>query len=160
MGNEYYDTAQICLNGHTTNYCSRTDPIHDQRFCVECGAETIRICPECKSPIRGYFHSEWGGHDYKLPFFCYSCGAQYPWTKSRLQAAQDLISEMENIDDIEKAQLMVSVQEMTRDTPQSQVASVRYRKIISKVGKEAGLALRDIIINIVSETVRRSLFGP
>jgi hypothetical protein len=127
---------------------------------MDCGAVTVTKCQNCSSSIRGYFMAFRGDHPYKTPSFCHTCGEPYPWTISRMKAAADLINEMESINDQEKKALIESVQEMTKDTPQSQVASVRYRKIIVKVGKETGDAMRDIIINIVSETIRRSLFGP
>lgn len=151
------DWVQVCSNGHMVNSFAFYLEDQNKEFCTVCGAKTILTCPTCNKPIGGTKRDD--SSKFKTPSYCGSCGSPYPWTVSRLEAAQDLINEMNNIDDQEKKQLNDSVHEMTKDTPQALVASVRYRKIMSKVGKEMGAAMRDIIIDIVSETIRKTLFG-
>jgi len=46
---EYYDTAQICLNGHMVNFYSDSQSDSNQNFCSDCGAPTIRQCPNLNS---------------------------------------------------------------------------------------------------------------
>jgi len=56
MENGWYDTAQICTNGHVINSMARSEPKHNKKFCDKCGAKTIMNCPNCNSPIRGDYH--------------------------------------------------------------------------------------------------------
>jgi hypothetical protein len=57
MINGWYDTAQICINGHIINSMSKSHPEHNKKFCDKCGAQTITNCPNCNAPIRGYYHA-------------------------------------------------------------------------------------------------------
>lgn len=90
----YYQTAQICENGHiiTVNHASGSG----ENFCRLCGSKTIIACPTCNANIRGKYHMDGvlnvsTAKNFPVPSFCYSCGAPYPWTKSALDAAQELL---------------------------------------------------------------------
>ena len=56
MNDSWYDTAQICTNGHVVNSMSKSHPEHNRKFCDKCGAPTITNCQNCKAPIRGHYH--------------------------------------------------------------------------------------------------------
>jgi len=92
----WYDTAQICLNGHVITSASKTSPKLKRRFCDKCGATTITECPKCGANIRGYYHVPGEltvERTYILPKFCRDCGVAYPWTESSLKAAHELALE-------------------------------------------------------------------
>jgi len=57
MNDSWYDTAQICMNGHVINSMSKSHPEHNKKFCDKCGAPTINNCPKCNTPIRGHYHA-------------------------------------------------------------------------------------------------------
>lgn len=83
MSENWYDTAQICVNGHLVNPTSISSPMHNKRYCDTCGKATITACQNCTSPIRGVFH---GGNpvsssSYSPPSFCHNCGSPFPWKK-------------------------------------------------------------------------------
>ncbi|HUW13292.1 MAG TPA: DUF2321 domain-containing protein, partial [Anaerolineae bacterium] len=97
MGNSWYDTAQVCLNGHPVNDMVRAAPERNMDFCKECGARTITACQHCKAAIQGEYHVPGVfalGFPYSPPAFCHNCGAAYPWTEARLGAARDLADEL------------------------------------------------------------------
>jgi hypothetical protein len=79
-----YDVAQICLNGHVINDAARTSHEFNERRCRKCGAETITACIECRTPIRGTYHTPgivvFGGGPVAAPTYCHQCGKAYPWT--------------------------------------------------------------------------------
>ena len=52
----WYDVAQICTNGHVTNWANKRWPEHNQARCSACGAATTTACESCKHPIRGEYH--------------------------------------------------------------------------------------------------------
>lgn len=90
----YYDTAQICLNGHAVTDSVRQAPERTQKSCDECGASTITQCPSCQAPVRGAYVVPGVvalGFRYTPPAHCHNCGAPYPWTAAALEAARELI---------------------------------------------------------------------
>ena len=159
----YYDVAQVCLNGHIITRNAESAPEFRRRFCPKCGEPTITKCPHCQSPIPGEYHVEGvvvvTRHTPPPPKFCHACGAPYPWTERKIKAAKALADEMENLSPSEKKTLKQSLDELYRDTPEAEVAAVRFKRIMAKVGKESYIAMKEIMIGIVSEAVRKSLFG-
>jgi hypothetical protein len=83
MTENWYDTAQICINGHVINPASVSNPIHNKRFCDSCGKSTITTCQICTSPIRGVFHGTGPVRtsSYTVPKFCHNCGNSFPWAR-------------------------------------------------------------------------------
>lgn len=81
MNDSYYDTAQICLNGHVVNTMATSSPQSNQKHCAECGAQTITGCPACTAAIRGHYHMPGviGFLDYQKPAYCHNCGNAFPW---------------------------------------------------------------------------------
>ncbi len=150
-----YDVAQVCLNGHLINQRTQRFPQHNKKHCSNCGAATINACPKCEASIRG----EYGvGALYTIPVpaFCYECGAAYPWTESRLQAAHDLTIESD-LAEADKKTLLDSIDGLAKNTPQSDVLATRVQKIFRRVGEVAPKALRQLFVEISSETAKKIL---
>jgi len=162
MRNSYYDTAQVCLNGHVTNSAARTSPVSNQHHCNECGEKTIMACPECQTSIRGEYHVPGvvGISDYTPPAFCHSCGRPLPWTKRKLDAAKELADEFDNLTEDERVQLKGGLDDLLRETPRTQVAAAQFKRLMKKAGKVAYDGMKAILVDVVSEAVRKLLFGP
>ena len=159
----WYDTAQICLNGHIINTCAETSPEHNKSFCDKCGAETTINCLKCGGKILGQLHPV-GELTFvppmrRAPNFCSSCGSLYPWTERRLKAARDLANEISGISEDERKLLTQSLDELVKDTPDTQTAAIRFKKIVSKAGKEAANAFRQILIDFASEAAKKVIWG-
>lgn len=161
MSDSYYDTAQICTNGHVVNKMASSYPEHNQEYCDQCGAPTIISCPSCNTPIRGYYHVPGviGFFDYNRPAYCYNCGTPFPWTESSLKAAQELADELETLNSEEKDNLKNTFPDLIKDTPKTTVAETRFKKLMKKAGTEAYDAMKSILADVVSETVKKTLFG-
>ena len=161
MSDSYYDTAQICLNGHVVNSMASSSPQSNQNYCDECGAQTITACQECKASIRGYYHVPGviGFFDYNKPAYCFNCGKAYPWTASSIEAASELADELEILTKEEKQQLKDSFPDLIKNTPKTAVAETHFKKLIRKAGTEAYTGMKSILINVVSEAVKKSVFG-
>ena len=160
MSDSYYRTAQICLNGHVSTPSVELSPEGGSKFCVECGARTINACPKCEARIRG-FHIAPGilaVENYEKPSFCHDCGTAYPWTQSALEAARELAEDAENLDPEERAALARSFDDLIVDTPRTQVAISRFKRLIAKAGVGTANGIREILIDIASETAKRALF--
>lgn len=158
----HYDIAQICLNGHVVNGAVQTTPEHNEKFCKKCGQPTIIECPHCKKEIPGYFIEPGivAFGEISAPGFCTNCGQPYPWTVAKLNAARELSLEIEGLSHSEKEVLSLSLDDLIKDSPSTPLAAVRFKKLMVKAGKESAAALRDILVDIASETAKRSIWGP
>ena len=158
MSQEGYDVAQICENGHVANSFTQHSPEFNQTFCQTCGAATMTKCPGCQAPIRGGY---WGGgfvRECELPKFCINCGKRFPWTSLKIRAATDLAKELDSITDQDRSMLEESIGELTKDTPSTQVAAVKFKKVMAKAGTSAASMFRDILTDVLSETAKKILW--
>ena len=162
MSDSHYDVAQICENGHVANLMARDRAASNQDHCDKCGAPTIMACPSpsCQTPIRGFDMS--GALDfsfkYNAPAFCYNCGDPFPWTETALDSAKELVEELDQLDRDEKDKLNGSIGELVQDSPKSQVAAVRFKRLMEKAGGPAADAMRGIVINLFSEAIKKMVF--
>lgn len=78
----WYDTMQVCENGHVITSMAKKYPQHQAIRCSKCGAATMMACKKCSTPIPGYYHvpGVFGDDDTQRPDFCQNCGEPYPWT--------------------------------------------------------------------------------
>ncbi len=154
-------TAQICVNGHMITSSLETSPELSARFCDRCGAETISECPQCRASIRGYFHVDGvvSLNETRVRAFCHECGNPYPWTEAKLSAAREMADELDELSEEEKEQLKGTLDDLVRDTPRTEVAATRFKKLMAKVGKGAAKAMRDIVVDILSETAKKLILG-
>ena len=160
MDESWYDTAQICLNGHVINSSSGESPECNEKFCQTCGERIIRHCENCRQPIRGDYHVPevlelW---EYSVPSFCHNCGNAYPWTEARLRAARELSNELENLSEEERKVVKTSVDDIVVDTPRTTLAATRFKRLVSKAGKESLAAFRTLLVDIASETAKKTIW--
>jgi hypothetical protein len=158
----YYDTAQVCGNGHMVNDRASASPQHNQAFCDQCGQATITSCPGCGTAIRGYYHSPvvvLGGSGTPAPVFCYACGQPFPWSEARLAAARELTTELEGLSDEEKERLRANLPDLIAETPRTEVAVMQTKKLLRKASGEARGALVDVLRQLVREAIKGALFG-
>ena len=155
---DQHDVAQICSNGHVINPRAESSPQFSKKFCAQCGASTTTQCQQCKANIQGEYPGWY--RKFPVPAFCSECGAPYPWTEAKLQAARDLTQELEGLDDADKKALQGTFDDLVKDTPQTQVAARKFKKLLSTVGKEGGTALREVLVSVLSETAKKALGLP
>ena len=155
----YYQNAQICKNGHIRNAHSNAHPEKDEQFCSMCGEQVIQACPHCNAPIRGGLHAKIPKYSYgrnydlydgrqmictgykdeiientiSLPYYCYKCGNPYPWTESRLDAAEKIVDMLDELDDNQKKQLKETFPDLIVESPKTQLAALVAGKIMEKV---------------------------
>lgn len=154
-----YYGALICLEGHIISItASDFSKSTDVKFCERCGKKTITNCPNCNADIRGFdYDKHIKSEDYKLPHFCPDCSKPYPWTKSKVSAAKKFAEEVENLTKEERKLLKKSIDDIIQDSQDTSVAVVRLKKILIKMGKESGTILKDIIVDIASETIKKQI---
>jgi len=160
MSDSWYDTAQICLNGHVISEFAVSQPQGNQKFCQSCGAATITECQSCRTPIRGFYHVPGviGPFGYSVPGFCHNCGAAYPWMQARVAAAKELSDELNDLSPDEKETLKKSIDDIVRDTPSTTLAATRFKKLMAKAGKSTTESFREILVDVLSETAKKMLW--
>jgi hypothetical protein len=157
-----YDVAQICINGHLITSTVTTSPQRAKDFCDRCGGRTISRCEECTAPIRGaYCYYRFGrlvtDSITRIPAFCQKCGKAYPWTESKLDAARDLADQL-GLDIPERTLLEKSIEEIIRDTPRAAAEAIKFKIIVEKTQPWALPAFKEILIGVVSESVKKLIW--
>jgi hypothetical protein len=160
VNDSYYDVAEICRNGHVITDRAATHPQHRKKFCSDCGAATIAECESCSTPIQGYYHVPgvigFAGNP-EAPTFCHECGDPYPWTSARISAAKEIALEAEDLNEEERQLLAASIDDIVRDTPATDLAATRFKRLLAKAGKGTANALHKIAVDIGSEAAKKSL---
>jgi hypothetical protein len=60
----------------------------------------------------------------------------------------------------EKEKLKGSLDDLVRESAMTEVAGLRFKKIMKKVGKESYDGMKSILTNIASEALKKTIFGP
>ena len=154
-----YFTAEVCRNGHSTTDNIEKYPERREAYCSECGAETITACPTCNTSIRGDYQVPGITviSKYYPPAHCFSCGKPFPWAAAKAAAAQDLAAELEGLSEDEREMLRQSIGDLIQDTPRTEVAAVRVKKILKKAGGLALGSFQKVLVDIASETAKKAL---
>lgn len=93
------------------------------------------------------------------PSYCYNCGNPYPWTESALESAKELLA-LENIlSQDELDYFNENMPSITVDTPKTKVVATKLNMYISKASSVVGSTLKDIIVEIGSETAKKIILG-
>ncbi|MBI0182017.1 DUF2321 domain-containing protein [Snodgrassella sp. W8158] len=157
-----YQIAQVCLNGHVTTSAADRHPEQREAFCSKCGEATIMNCPSCSEFIRGEFkhdHAVVIGVFYKPPAFCHNCGKAFPWTERKIASAVELVEVGADLSPEEMQQFRSDLTELTKDSPKTQVASLRFKKVMGKAGKSIASGVRDIVVDVLSESAKKAIWG-
>lgn len=152
-----YYPAEICLNGHVISSYST----NIEKYCSNCGAKTISSCPSCNTPIRGKYNADNVVilQDYKAPSYCFSCGKPFPWTQSRIDAIAELIEFDNQLSKDEKLYISNNVNELTIDTPKTKVVATKVKFYLSEAATATADAIKDILVEIISESAKKIIFG-
>ncbi|HEV2481413.1 MAG TPA: DUF2321 domain-containing protein [Puia sp.] len=156
----------VCVNGHVVTAKANTDEI-PEKYCARCGDIMINKCLECGTFIKGiprlasqidppysYF-----GNPYIRQSYCTNCGKPYPWTTQHENAAYELIEFANSLNQQEKDDWKSTIPVLIKETPKTTVAVVKFKAFAEKAGVEIGKAVKDIVVHVVSEVVKKSIVG-
>ena len=152
-----YDVALVCENGHEVNPTSQEFPEFNAKHCKKCGARAINTCPSCETLIRGLFLSGGFTGAYRVPAHCHECGSPYPWTKTKLEVAEERIRLNEELSDEQKKELVGAIHDVATDTPKTKVAVEKIKLHSKKVGRAAYKFILDVVTDVASETAKKML---
>ncbi len=154
-----YDVAQVCPNGHVATSYYNSYAQQRNQYCETCGEKTLVSCPNCEKPIRGSYRSRiLAGGSYHRPAFCQYCGNAFPWTASKLQAAEQLARELDELTEDDQKSLQENLEYLVKDTPKTQVAASRVKKLLGKAGEGASSLFKELLTDIISETAKKMIF--
>lgn len=148
-----HKVGQVCLNGHKITGDAQSE--FAQKFCGKCGEATITTCQACSGSIRGY-HIEFG-LGFSAAAFCKDCGGPYPWTQRKIQAAKELVDEIDGLDAVTAEKAKDSFSLIVSDTPSTQVGAVRIMKMLTKAGPTIGGAIKEILVGIGTEAAKKAM---
>jgi hypothetical protein len=157
MRASHYQTAEVCVNGHATTSAIERSPELTAKFCPSCGAETIRKCPSCSAPIRGYYDIP-GIFDL-AEYHCYNCGTAFPWTQAKLEAAKEHAADLEGLDEREKAQLQAAIDDLAARGARTEIAASRFKQLMKKAGQTVGGGLYKVVLDVASEAAKKLIVG-
>jgi hypothetical protein len=78
----------------------------------------------------------------------------------KLEAAKELVEELDGLDAEERRLLKQSLDDLMTDSPKTEVAGLRFKRLMKKVGKESYDAVKTVVTDLVSESIKKTLFGP
>lgn len=160
-----YGVAQICVNGHIIN--SKCNDLEiKEPYCNQCSEMVINKCENCKTEIKGSEREadaidppyRYSTAQYFKPLYCSYCGKPFPWTEPINLKVNEIILSAKNLNNIEQEELKNSINELVINN-NTENASYKFKDHISKAGTDIGKALKDILIEVVSETVKKSIWG-
>ena len=156
-----YFIAEICPNGHVITDNIIEHPELHEEYCSKCGEATITKCSNCSASIRGeFYHPGWANLPYAKPAFCHNCGKAFPWTDRKISGAVELVKEGAELSTEELAQFEIDLSELTKDSPKVQAASIRFKKYMARAGNALSGSIRELIVDILSETAKKAIWGP
>lgn len=157
-----YRVAQVCPNGHVATTAADVHPELREAFCSQCGEATLTTCATCNASIRGDYHVEgvigFGG-GYEPPPFCHNCGDRFPWTERKIAGAVELVEAGADLSAEEVQQFKADLTELTKDSPKTHAASIRFKKVMAKVGNSVASGVRDIVVDVLSEAAKKTIWG-
>jgi hypothetical protein len=160
--NLIYYTQEVCLNGHQiwTDSDRNSDPSPDQ-YCEDCGKRIICTCQKCTNPIDGEI-SRVDKYPIEInpsvPNFCKHCGEPYPWTVSIMNSTIELLNLDSSLSNSQIESVEKSIPDLLVDTPRTKVAAVRFKQLLSGTGSIVKDGLRELLVDVVSETAKKMLF--
>jgi hypothetical protein len=155
----FYDTAEICKNGHVITLHYESLPIERKSYCPLCNAATIHECPTCREKIQGCYHvgkrtltsfncfepgqEQYSYHtycitqpeQYVLPAYCYHCGKPFPWTDALISEADKIIEMMSDLKPDQKKELKSIFPDLIADTSSTVSSSIKAGSILKSVDK-------------------------
>ena len=160
--NLIYYTQEVCMNGHQiwSDSDRDSDPKPNQ-YCEDCGKRIICTCQKCNKPIDGeIFESDMLPIEINpsVPNFCRHCGEPYPWTVSIMDSTIELLNLDSSLSNKQIASVEKSIPDLLVDTPRTKDAAVKFKQILSGTGSIVKDGLRELLVDVVSETAKKMLF--
>lgn len=151
---------EVCLNGHQKTIYSKTID-NPGTFCEECGESIISQCLNCKAGIKGFKRVPGVisiGENIKVPRYCYHCSKPFPWTQILISNTEELLSLDPAFTATDINIAIKAIPDLISETPTTPVATIKFKQILSKATPVVKDAMYNLLVDVISETVKKSLF--
>jgi len=74
-------------------------------------------------------------------------------------AAKELIDELDILSEGEKQKLKSGLDDLISDSPKTEIAILHFKKLMGKARRESYSVMKAIVIDFVTITVNKALFG-
>jgi len=91
--------------------------------------------------------------------YCAGCGEPFPWTETALRTAKEYTDELEELSVEDKITLKATFTDLTVDSPKTEIAASRFKKILRKLAPDVAEAIKKTIVEIASETAVKLIKG-
>lgn len=130
-----------------------------EKYCSRCGMETVSNCDNCGALIKGRFAAKRNTrYVYTRPSYCHKCGHALPWTQTILENAIELVSLDDSLNDEIKGIIKNALPDLIVETPTTPIAVAKYKKFIPAAAEYVKNGLRDLLVDVASETVKKAIF--
>jgi hypothetical protein len=68
-------------------------------------------------------------------------------------------TELTEIAERDRDILSDNIDDLAKDTPQTQVAALIFKRIVCKLPKESAYAFQEIVVDIIGEPAKKAIFG-
>ena len=82
-----------------------------------------------------------------------------PWTVSKINAAKAMADEILELSDHERVLLKASIDDIVSDTPMTEVAVLRFKRLIPKMANETAGAMRRLVVDVAGKAAAELLKG-
>lgn len=157
-----HSTQRTCLNGHVVD--NEADAwgteLNAQPYCQSCGAATINECPACHGSLRGHHKYRPLEPDPKPDSYCVHCGKALPWTETRIEAVKEIAKHIDALTDEDRTTLSEILPDLvcSANTPRTEIGIVKMKKLLKKGGETFAEGTKRVLIDVVSETIKKVLF--
>lgn len=93
------------------------------------------------------------------PNYCKKCGKPYPWTSRIISNVSELLELDEDISKSDKDLIKTAIPDLLIDTPKTRVAGVKFKKGFSKVSKVVKGPLRELLVDVMSTSIKKVVFN-
>lgn len=95
---------------------------------------------------------------YIVPSYCCDCGKPYPWTQLQLEAISELVEFDDQLSNEDKHYINTNISSITTETPKTKVVATKLNAFLRKAGSATTSAIRDILVDIASESAKKIIF--
>jgi len=157
-GTQYFQ--KICLNGHQiTDFYKLSESPQPTEYCENCGKKVISACLKCSKPILGrYVVDLYFGSLCHVPSYCKYCSNPYPWTELVINTTKEILSLEDGITESDKSLINDSIPDLLVDTPKTNLAIAKFKKGLASTSVIIKDSLRELLVDVISETAKKAIF--
>lgn len=150
MNSYYYQS--ICLNGHQNSIYGESEK-PKEKYCSKCGQENISCCLSCHKQIAGRIVNGWPLGSVPIPYYCSNCSEPFPWTKSLIDNAVELVSLDKKLKDSDKELIKNALPNLLVDSIETPVSQAKIKILMDKMSSN----VLNMFVQLLSQFINKTL---